>query len=108
KDFAESMRDEQDGSVHRLPLSCHVEDEVCLFRGEGGGDLVEHQESWIESEGPCEIDEAKGCEGYVAGEEYNAIRKGLVFVPADRQEALLPQRSVRENLALPLYNRIGR
>ena len=39
---------------------------------------------------------------------YNAIRKGLVFVPADRQEALLPQRSVRENLSLPLYNRIGR
>lgn len=39
---------------------------------------------------------------------YNAIRNGLVFVPADRQEALLPQRSVRENLALPLYNRIAR
>ena len=31
-----------------------------------------------------------------------------MFVPADRQEALLPQRSVRENLSLPLYNRIGR
>ncbi|MCP5109389.1 MAG: sugar ABC transporter ATP-binding protein, partial [bacterium] len=39
---------------------------------------------------------------------YDAIRKGLVFVPADRQEALLPQRSVRENLAMPLYNRIER
>ena len=39
---------------------------------------------------------------------YNAIREGVVFVPADRQEALLPQRSVRENLALPLYNRIAR
>jgi ribose transport system ATP-binding protein len=39
---------------------------------------------------------------------YNAIRDGLVFVPADRQLALLPQRSVRENLALPLYNRIAR
>ncbi|MGI9642791.1 MAG: sugar ABC transporter ATP-binding protein, partial [Acidimicrobiia bacterium] len=39
---------------------------------------------------------------------YNAIRDGLVFVPADRQEALLPQRSVRENIALPLYNRIAR
>ena len=33
---------------------------------------------------------------------YNAIRDGLVYVPADRQEALLPQRSVRENIALPL------
>lgn len=39
---------------------------------------------------------------------YNAIRDGLVYVPADRQEALLPQRSVRENIALPLYNRIAR
>ena len=36
---------------------------------------------------------------------YDAIRKGLVLVPADRQSALLPQRSVRENLSSPLYNR---
>lgn len=39
---------------------------------------------------------------------YNAIRKGLVLVPGDRQDALLPQRSVRENLSTPLYNRISR
>lgn len=39
---------------------------------------------------------------------YNAIRDGLVYVPADRQEALLPQRSVQENIALPMYNRIAR
>jgi len=39
---------------------------------------------------------------------YNAIRKGLAFVPADRQSALFPQRSVQENLSTPLYNRIGR
>jgi len=39
---------------------------------------------------------------------YDAIRDGLVFVPADREEALFPQRSIRENLALPLYNRIAR
>jgi ribose transport system ATP-binding protein len=31
----------------------------------------------------------------------DAIRAGLVFVPADRAEALLMQRSVRENIALP-------
>lgn len=36
---------------------------------------------------------------------YDAIRNGVVFVPADRQQALLPQRSVRENLTTPLYNR---
>ncbi|MCP3972979.1 MAG: sugar ABC transporter ATP-binding protein [bacterium] len=47
-------------------------------------------------------------EPMVARSPYDAIRKGLVFVPADRQEALLPQRSVRENLAMPLYNRIER
>ncbi len=39
---------------------------------------------------------------------YDAIRQGVVLVPADRLQALLPQRSVRENLATPLYNRISR
>lgn len=39
---------------------------------------------------------------------YNAIRRGLVLVPGSRHDALLPQRSIRENLATPLYNRIGR
>ena len=39
---------------------------------------------------------------------YDAIKKGLVLVPADRQSALLPQRSVRENLSTPLYNRASR
>jgi ribose transport system ATP-binding protein len=39
---------------------------------------------------------------------YDAIRAGVVLVPADRVEALLPQRSVRENIALPLYNRVSR
>ena len=31
----------------------------------------------------------------------DAIRAGLVYVPADRAEALLMQRSIRENIALP-------
>jgi ribose transport system ATP-binding protein len=39
---------------------------------------------------------------------YDAIQVGVVLVPADRVEALLPQRSVRENIALPLYNRVSR
>ena len=42
------------------------------------------------------------------GHPYDAIRSGLVLVPADRLLALLPQRSVRENIAAPRYNRIGR
>ena len=39
---------------------------------------------------------------------YEAIRAGLVLVPSDRLLGLLPQRSVAENVALPLYNRVGR
>ncbi len=35
----------------------------------------------------------------------DAIRAGLVYVPANRLEALLPQRSVRENIALPFVAR---
>jgi ribose transport system ATP-binding protein len=35
----------------------------------------------------------------------DAIRSGLVFVPANRAEALLPQRSIRENVALPFSAR---
>jgi ribose transport system ATP-binding protein len=37
----------------------------------------------------------------------DAIRAGLVYVPADRAEALLMQRSVRENIALPFTTRFG-
>jgi ribose transport system ATP-binding protein len=39
---------------------------------------------------------------------YDAIRAGVVLVPADRLHALLPQRSVRENIAAPRYNRLLR
>jgi len=39
---------------------------------------------------------------------YDAIRAGLVLVPADRLQALLPQRSIAENIAAPRYNRVGR
>jgi ribose transport system ATP-binding protein len=38
----------------------------------------------------------------------DAIRAGLVYVAADRAEALLMQRSVRENIALPSQTRIRR
>jgi ribose transport system ATP-binding protein len=42
------------------------------------------------------------------GHPYDAIGAGLVLVPADRLQALLRQRSVRENIALPLVSRIAR
>jgi ribose transport system ATP-binding protein len=38
----------------------------------------------------------------------DAIRAGLVYVAADRAEALLMQRSVRENIALPFTARLRR
>ena len=37
----------------------------------------------------------------------DAIRIGMVFVAADRAEALLMQRSVRENISLPFSARVG-
>jgi ribose transport system ATP-binding protein len=37
---------------------------------------------------------------------FDVIRRGVVLVPADRLHALLPQRSIRENIALPLFNRV--
>ncbi len=40
------------------------------------------------------------------GHPADAIREGLVYVPANRVEALLMQRSVRENIALPSSARI--
>ncbi len=39
---------------------------------------------------------------------YDAIRAGVVLVPADRLQGLLPQRSIGENIATPLYNRVAR
>jgi ribose transport system ATP-binding protein len=38
---------------------------------------------------------------------YDAIRAGVVLVPADRVQALLPQRPIRENITVPWYNRIA-
>jgi ribose transport system ATP-binding protein len=40
------------------------------------------------------------------GHPADAIREGIVFVPANRVEALLMQRSVRENIALPFSARL--
>jgi ribose transport system ATP-binding protein len=42
------------------------------------------------------------------GHPADAIRAGLVYVPADRAQALLAQRSVRENIALPSSARASR
>ncbi len=39
---------------------------------------------------------------------YDAIRAGVVLIPADRLQALLPQRSVAENIAVPRFNSASR
>ena len=39
---------------------------------------------------------------------YDAIRRGVVLVPSNRLMALLPQRPIRENIAIPLFNRLRR
>jgi ribose transport system ATP-binding protein len=41
------------------------------------------------------------------GHPADAIREGIVYIPANRAEALLGQRSVRENIALPRSARLG-
>ena len=42
------------------------------------------------------------------GHPADAIAAGIVYVPANRAEALLPQRSVRENIALPFSAPMGK
>lgn len=46
--------------------------------------------------------------GVTFGHPADAIRAGLVYIAADRAEALLMQRSVRENIALPFSSRLAR
>ncbi len=47
-------------------------------------------------------------EPLVARSPFDAVSRGVVLIPPDRLLALLPKRSVRENLGLPLYNRVSR
>jgi ribose transport system ATP-binding protein len=56
------------------------------------------------SEGELLVDGAPVAFGHPA----DAIRAGVVYVAADRAEALLMQRSVRENIALPFAARVRR
>ena len=48
-----------------------------------------------------------GGEELDARSPYDAVRRGVVLVPSDRLQALLPKRPIRENLTTPLYNRVG-
>lgn len=103
-------------SVRNLALNTRLKDvSFDLYEGEVLGVVA------LEGQGQDELfDVLSGWERPHSGEIFvngqqvsfrhpaDAIRAGLVFVPADRAEALLMQRSVRENIALPFSSRLPR
>jgi ribose transport system ATP-binding protein len=71
---------------------------LAALEGQGQDELFEILSgSRRPSSGSVEVDGTEVQFGHPA----DAIEAGLVFVPGDRAEGLLPQRSVRENIALP-------
>ena len=101
------VRDLRAGDVHGVSFVLHAGEILGVAALEGQG-----QETLFDClAGRRRLD---GGELRVAGRAlaprtpYDAIRAGMVLVPADRLQALLPQRSVRENIAAPLYNRVAR
>jgi ribose transport system ATP-binding protein len=78
---------------------------VAALEGQGQDDLF----AVLSGErGPGSAEIRAGGKPFKARHPYDAIRAGVVLVPADRLQALLPQRSVRENIAAPRYNRLSR
>jgi ribose transport system ATP-binding protein len=78
---------------------------VAALEGQGQDDLfavLSGQQS------PAGGEVRAGGRALKARHPYDSIRAGVVLVPADRLQALLPQRSVRENIASPRYNAIRR
>lgn len=47
-------------------------------------------------------------EPLAAQSPHDAVQEGMALIPSDRLQALLPQRSIRENLAIPLYRNVDR
>jgi ribose transport system ATP-binding protein len=95
------------GRIEDVSLTLHAGEilGVAALEGQGQDDLFAAL-SGQRSPGSGQI-AVKG-ETLKARHPYDAIRAGLVLVPADRLHALLPQRSIAENIAAPRYNRIGR
>lgn len=71
---------------------------VVALEGQGQDELFDILSGAIRASGGTVVVEG---EEQVFRHPADAIREGMVFVPADRAEALLKQRSVRENIALP-------
>jgi ribose transport system ATP-binding protein len=78
---------------------------VVALEGQGQDELFEILAGNTKADsGTLEVDGKQASFGHPA----DAIRAGLVYVAADRAEALLMQRSVTENVALPIGARIRR
>jgi ribose transport system ATP-binding protein len=78
---------------------------IAALEGQGQDDLF----AVLSGERPADAGEVRvNGKPLKARHPYDAIRGGVVLVPADRLQALLPQRSVRENIAAPRYNRLAR
>ncbi|HYC06838.1 MAG TPA: sugar ABC transporter ATP-binding protein [Candidatus Binatia bacterium] len=78
---------------------------VVALEGQGQDELFDILAGAIRpTAGELEVDGTAAVFGHPA----DAIRAGLVYVAADRAEALLMQRSIRENIALPFRTRLRR
>jgi ribose transport system ATP-binding protein len=78
---------------------------VVALEGQGQDELFDVLAGMIRpSAGTVAVDGTTVAFGHPA----DAIRAGVVYVAADRAEALLMQRSVRENIALPFRTRLSR
>src|SRR4051794_12325258 len=78
---------------------------VAALEGQGQDDLFDYLAGQRK---PSSGEMTVGGRPHTPRTPYEAIRSGVVLVPADRMLALLPQRPIRENIATPLYNRISR
>jgi len=78
---------------------------VAALEGQGQDDLFAYLSGERKARGGEMVVEGKS---FSPRHPYEAIRAGVVLVPADRVMALLPQRPIRENIAAPLFNRIPR
>ena len=78
---------------------------IAALEGQGQDELFDVLSG---QRGPAAGELRAGGKPFRARHPYDAIRAGVVLVPADRLQALLPQRSVRENIAAPRYNRFTR
>jgi ribose transport system ATP-binding protein len=77
---------------------------VAALEGQGQDELFDALSGRIRHDGGEMLVEGKRVAPH---SPFDAIRAGVVLVPADRVQALLPQRPIRENITVPWYNRVA-